>query len=172
MSKRVVLKEVVCSFPHVFKPNTKFGPDGKREITILLHKENNKSDIEVINRHIDSLRSRCSKPIYADKICLKDGDTSGRTEYFNHYVIKGASSKVIPVVDTRKNQLDEFTCDIQGGDIVNVVFNLWLQDNAYGQRVNCALEAVQYVSRGAAFTSNAVDAFDVFDINFENSEEF
>jgi len=163
MSKHV-LKNVVCSFPHVFKANTKFGPDGKREITAMLHKEKHADVIKVIKADIEQMKNSCAKGVPDNNICLKDGDAPdcNRPEYAGHYTIKSSSAKIVPVYDVRKDLLDENTCDLQGGDIVNVSINLWLQDNAYGQRINAQLNGVQYVKEGERFGGggNVSDDFD------------
>ena len=173
MSK-FVIKEVVCSFPHVFKPNTKFGPDGKREITIMLHKENHAELISSIQADIKEMQSKSSKPIPSDKICLKDGDESGRDEYQGHYTIKATSAKIVPIYNVKKDLLDADTCDVQGGDIVNASINLWLQDNSYGQRVNASLNGVQYVKEGSRFGGggNTADDFELYDGLLGDDDDF
>jgi len=162
MSK-FVAKEVVCSFPHVFKANTKFGPDGKREVTIMLHKEKNAELITQIKADIESMKSESSKAIPDDKICLKDGDVSGREEYVGHYTIKATSNKIIPIYNVRKELLDIETCDMQGGDIISASINLWLQDNTYGQRVNASLNGVQYIKAGERFGGSSDPSSDFED---------
>jgi len=173
MSKFVV-KEIVCSFPHVFKANTKFGPDGKREVTLMLNKKKDAELITQIKADIEVMKGESSKAIPDDKICLKDGDDSDRAEYAGHYTIKATSNKIIPVYDIRKDLLDENTCDVQGGDIISASINLWLQDNTYGQRVNASLNGVQYIKAGERFggSSDPKGDFDVYDGLTDDSGDF
>jgi hypothetical protein len=44
-----------------------------------------------------------------------------------------------------------------GGCYVNASVRLWVQDNAFGKRVNCALAAVQFAGEGKAFGDAPVD---------------
>ncbi len=176
MSK-FIAKNVICSFPHVFTANTKFGPDGKREITILLNKSDHADLIDSIKADIEEMKAKSSKPISDDKICLKDGDITGsRPEYAGHYTIKASSGKIVPVVDFKKDLLDQNTCDMQGGDIVNVSINLWLQDNSYGQRVNAQLNAVQYIKSGGenrfGDTNSGVEDFDMEQGLTDDADDF
>ena len=176
MSK-FIAKNVICSFPHVFTPNTKFGPDGKREKTIMLNKSDHADLIDSIKADIEDMKAKSSKPIADDKICLKDGDDAGsRDEYKGHYTIKASSSKIVAVVDVKKDLLDQNTCDMQGGDTVNASINLWLQDNSYGQRVNAQLNAVQYIKSGGdnrfGDTSSGVNDFDIEDGVTDDADDF
>ena len=176
MSK-FVAEKVVCSFPHIFKANTKFGPDGKREVTLMLDKVKNADLIAKIQLDINTMKKESSKAIPDDKICLKDGDLSDRNEYQGHYTIKATSSKIVPVYNVRKDLLDADTCDIQGGDIVSASVNLWLQDNSWGQRINASLNGVQFVKEGARFggssdVSEDFGIFNQFDDDSDDNEDF
>ena len=49
------------------------------------------------------------------------------------------------------------------GNFYNAILRIWPQDNNFGKRLNCSLEAVQYVSPGERFGAKAVDVSSEFD---------
>ena len=158
---------VRASFPHIFKPNTKFGPDGKREVILMLHKEKHADLIAALTKEIDSFKAQIKGGIPSDMICLKDGDLTDRPEYAGHMIIKPTSKKVVPVFDRNRDLLDSSTGEINGGDWINCQFNLWLQNNPYGVRVNSQLEGVQFIKAdsfgGGKDVDDVKNAFDVID---------
>jgi len=168
MGKKIVLQNVQCSFPSVFRPNTKFGPDGKREITLLLNKTEHQSTIKQIEGYIQQMLGRVGNSSSVN-ICFKDGDMSGRDENFNHYTIKATNSEPIMVVDGRKRQLTEYDVEITGGDWVNAVIELYSYNHDFGSGVACKIIAVQYIKKGEFVKQSAIDSFNVFDIDGEPS---
>ncbi len=162
-NKDVMIKKVTCVFPHVFNPNTKFGPDGKREITLLLHKVDDLKQIQKIKNEIAKLSTKTKKALTAETICLKDGDLSGRSEQFGYYTIKATSKFEVPIVNGLRKPITIDDQDIKGGDLVSCVIRLWLQDNIYGTRVNCNLLALQWIKEGDKKSSALVNSFDLCD---------
>tara|TARA_R110002050_G_scaffold4748_2_gene22691 strand:+ start:652 stop:1167 length:516 start_codon:yes stop_codon:yes gene_type:complete len=170
MKNELMLKNVTCVFPHVFNPNTQFGPEGKREITLLLHKVNDLKQIQAIKKKITTLSSATKNALTADTICLKDGDLSGRSEQFGYYAIKATSKAEVPIVNGLKKPITMFDQEIKGGDFVSCIIGLWLQDNTYGTRVNCNLLALQWLKKGDSNADALVNSFELCDSNDDDDE--
>lgn len=82
-----------------------------------------------------------------------------------HYL--SATNKVRPtVVDRDKTPLTEADGRPYAGCYVNVVLEIWAQDNSYGQALRATLKGVQFFRDGEAFsggTAASADDFDAFD---------
>lgn len=165
---KIKLHNVRLSFPSLFRKAVFNGDETKFEGTFLLDKEQHADKIAEIKAAIaaaikDGLKGA---KLPADKICLKDGDDSGRAEYEGHYTIKGANGKRPLVIDRDKTPLTEDDNRIYSGCYVNAIIELWVQNNQWGKRINCNLLAVQFFKDGEPFgdggVSASVDDFDAF----------
>ena len=128
MSGKIKLSNVRLSFPSLFRKAQFQGEETKHEATFMLHKERDADKIEEIKRAIqakikDDLKGA---KIPSDKICLKDGDESGRDEYVGHYTIKAANNKRPKVIDRDKTPLTEDDGKPYSGCYVNAVIDLSL----------------------------------------------
>jgi Protein of unknown function (DUF2815) len=97
------------------------------------------------------------------KICLNDGNDKEYDGYEDMWVIS-AANKIRPTVVDQKNR--PITADdgsIFGGCYVNAVIGWWAQDNKWGKRINCTLDAVQLLRSGEPLGIQVVgaEAFDV-----------
>jgi hypothetical protein len=64
--------------------------------------------------------------------------------------------------------LDEIQASIVKGATVNALVTLWYQNNQYGQRVNCILNAVQFAKESQTATKD----FESFFSQLDNEEPF
>ena len=168
MSK-IKIQAARLSFPSLFRKATFEGQETKFEATLMLHKEDHADTIKEIKAQIakgikENLKGA---KVASDKICLKDGDESGRDEYAGHYTLKAANNKRPKVIDRDKTPLTEEDDKLYSGCYVNSVIDLWYQSNAYGKRVNANLLGVQFHSDGETFESGSTaddDDFDDFEV--------
>jgi len=173
MSGKIKLSNVRLSFPSLFRKAEFNGETTKHEATFMLHKERDADKIAEIKKAIevkikDDLKGA---KVPADKICLKDGDESGRDEYAGHYTIKAANNKRPKVIDRDKSPLVEDDGKPYSGCYVNAVVDLWSQNNSYGRRINANLLGVQFFKDGEPFESGSTADDDDFD-EFEIGDDF
>ena len=160
-----MLKNARLSFPSLFSTAKFSGEDtGKYEATFLLNKEKNKKEIERLKAVIEEgLKSELKvKALPEDKICLKDGDASGRPEYEGHYYIKASTKKRPPVFAKDKSIIAEDDDIIYSGCYVNGLVGLWFQNNQYGKRINANLFGIQFAKDGEPF-GTSIDVTDDFE---------
>lgn len=163
------------SYPHVFeRSNGMNGKEGKYELTLLVPKSNDLSDLK---KRIDKVGTEAfgaawsviskKKPIikdgdeYADekKAVGKDGEV-----YRGHWYFRTGTSKRIPVVGPDKGALDKGDDAFYGGCYAraNVTPASYEADGSKG--VTLYLNAVQKVKDGERFGgSEGVDPDAVFD---------
>ena len=170
---KIKLQNVRLSFPSLFRKAQFQGEETKYEATFMLHKEQHADTIKEIKNAIDAAIKENLKgaKLPADKICLKDGDESGRDEYEGHYTIKAANSKRPKVIDRDNSPLTEDDGKPYSGCYVNAVIELWAQNNGYGKRINANLLGVQFAKDGEPFASGEVASDDDFDL-VEGSDDF
>lgn len=167
MSK-IILKNVRVSFPSLFKKGSFNGEETKYEATFLLNKEEHADSIAEIKAQIADLVKVNLKgaKVPADKLCLRDGDEVEYDGYAGCYSIKCSTKKRPIVIDRDRSPLTEDDGKPYGGCYVNASIDLWVQNNAYGKRVNSTLLAVQFAKDGAPFADGStgdVNDFDMLD---------
>lgn len=165
MSGKIKLKNVRLSFPSLFRKAQFQGEETKYEATFMLDKEEHADEIAEIKAQVkDAIKEHLKgAKVPADKICLKDGDESGRDEYEGHYTIKCSNNKRPKVIDRDKSPLAEDDGRPYSGCYVNAVLDLWAQNNSYGKRINANLLGVQFFKDGEPFESGSVANDDDFD---------
>ncbi len=111
----------------------------------------------------------------ADKLCLRDGDEESYDGYAGMMFVSASSPEDRPpgVVDRNPNKiLTKRDGKPYSGCYVNVVLNIWCQDNEYGKRINASLECVQFVKDGEAFGAQQVDPRSAFaDLGDDDSDD-
>lgn len=167
MSK-IILKNVRVSFPSLFKKGSFNGEETKYEATFLLNKEEHADSIAEIKAQIADLVKVNLKgaKVPADKLCLRDGDEVEYDGYAGCFSIKCSTKKRPIVIDRDRSPLTEDDGKPYGGCYVNASIDLWVQNNAYGKRVNSTLLAVQFAKDGAPFADGStgdVNDFDMLD---------
>jgi hypothetical protein len=157
---KLTLKNVRLSFPHLFQKATFSGNETKFEATFLLHKESQADQIKALKTAIaEKLKTDLKgAKLAADKICLRDGDEVAYDGYAGHFSIKASNNKRPVVIDRDKSPLTEDDNRIYAGCYVNVIVELWAQDNQYGKRINANLLGVQFAKDGEPFGDGGVSA--------------
>jgi hypothetical protein len=171
---KIKLQNVRLSFPSLFRKAQFQGEETKFEATLMLHKDTHAAVIEEIKKAIAEKVKVDLKgaKLPSDKICLKDGDESGRDEYEGHYTIKASNGKRPKVLDRDKTPLGEDDGKPYSGCYVNAVIELWAQNNGYGKRVNANLLGVQFYKDGEPFESGATADDDDFDDFGGDADDF
>lgn len=167
---KIMLKSVVLSFPSLFKEGSFNGNGtGKYEATFLLPKSDTKTYGKVKDL-IDELKSQNKNiKVPNNKLFVIDGDESGDEVTEGYWVIrtgKNISKGRVTLLDRDKSQLTEEDGKLYGGAVVNASIGAWIQDNAYGKRINGNLYGIQFVKDGEQLGGGSVDVtedFDAFD---------
>ena len=173
MSK-IILKNVRISFPDLFKLGSFNGEETKYGATFLLNKEEHAGSIAEIKAQIADLIKVNLKGVKvpADKLCLRDGDDVEYQGYAGCYSIKCSTKKRPIVIDRDRSPLTEDDGKPYGGCYVNASIDLWVQNNAYGKRINSTLLAVQFAKDGTPFSDNSRGDVNDFDILDDDSDMF
>lgn len=163
---KIKISNARLSFPSLFKMAS-FGGEStnKYEATFILDKTEHAAVIKQIQTAIDTLaRTELKGKVAADKLCLKDGDELGRSEFEGKFTIKASTKKRPLVIDRDKTPLAEEDGRPYAGCYVNGIVTLWAQNNQYGKRINAQLDGVQFHADGEPFGDGgvSVDEFDAF----------
>ncbi len=150
----IMIPKARVSFPHLFTPPVINGEEGKCGAVLMLDPATHAAEIKKIEDAIAALCKEKNKgrKLPSDKLCLRDGDDKGRSEYEGLHVLS-ANSRGKPLVlrGDGKTRIEEATDSaIYAGCFVNAKIRLWFQDNQYGKRVNAELVAIQFAVHGAA----------------------
>ncbi len=169
---KLKLTNVRLAFPALFEAKTVNG-EGKPAFGASLLIDPADPQVKTINTAIEA----CAKEKWgakaevllkqmraADKVCLHDGDLKASYEGFAGNLFVSARNPVRPtVLDSDKTPLVAADGKPYAGCYVNVVLDLWAQDNKYGKRVNASLSGVQFLRDGDSFTGGGAAGDDEFD---------
>lgn len=146
------LKAVRISYPHLFEPFS-FQGRGKAKYSakFLISKAEQGDLVKTIADAMKAMASESFKDKKlppADKLCLRDGDQSGREEEAGYWVLSASDDRRPVVVDRNRSPVVAEDDLIYAGCFVNAKVRLWAQDNQYGRRINANLMGVQFVKDG------------------------
>lgn len=165
----VMLRNVRLGFPTLFVPKC-FGnendPAKATYSVICMIPKTDTASIDAVRAAMNAAYKATwptnGPKLPADKVCLKDGDDTDPEPNHGHMLLSARSKKRPVVVGPNKAPLTEADGVIYGGCYGNVLVRIWAQDSTWGKRLNCSVEAVQFVKDGERFGSAPVSA-DVFD---------
>lgn len=172
---KLKLNNVRLAFPALFEAKTVAG-EGKPSFSAALLIDPADPQVKAINAAVEATATEkwsAKAPALikqmraADKICLHDGDLKATYDGFPGNLFISARNPVRPtVLDVDKTPLVESDGKPYAGCYVNVILELWAQDNQYGKRVNATLMGVQFAKDGDAFSGGgAADAGDFDDVS-------
>ena len=164
---QVTLKNVRLSFPHLFEPQASDNGEPKYNATFIL--EPNSPNAKALKAAVEAVakekwKDKADGTLAAlrktDKVCYREHEKTNQSgevyEGFEGMHFVTASDKARPtVVDRDRTPLTAADGKPYGGCYVNVVLDIWPQDNTYGKRVNASLKAVQFSKDGDAFGGSA-----------------
>lgn len=164
----IALHSVRISYPHLFEPFS--GPDNgkpKYSAKFLIPKSNT----ALVKQIADAIKALCAaeasdkKVPPADKLCLRDGDLSGKEEEAGHWTLSASDDGRPVVVDQKRNPVVAEDELFYPGCVVNAKVRLWYMSNKYGKRVPANLLGVQFVKDGPRLGSGRVrqSADEMFD---------
>lgn len=175
---KVNLSNVRLSFPHLFVPQA--SSDGKGEpkynCTAIVDPES--ANAKALAKAVEAVAkekwgekaaSTLSVLRKGDKVCYREepkvnqsGDVYSGFEGM-HWV--SCSDKVRPtVIDRDKSPLTSADGKPYGGCYVNLILDVWAQENQHGKRINASLKGVQFVKDGDAFSGGSAASVDEFDV--------
>lgn len=166
---------VRASYPHLDKPYA--GEDGgepKYGIVGLLDKKTQKAGILLLKKAIKQFQAENKYTCASDKLCLKDGNESGKEENNGMYTISARESKRPKVRDADSELVegtDEILNLIYGGCYVDLMIKFWKQANKFGKRVNANLVSVRFREDGEAFGEGRIDDSALWDDEESLEEE-
>ena len=145
------LVNVRISYPHLFEPKA-FQNNGnpKYSARFLLNKEEHADLIKQIATKCRALAAESykDKKLPApDKLCIRDGDHSGKDEEVGYWTLNASESGRPVVVNSDLTPLVAEDDVIFPGCRVNAKISLWAQDNSYGRRINANLLGVQFAGK-------------------------
>lgn len=177
---KVRLNNVRLAFPSLFEAKTVNG-EGKPAFSAAFLLEKNHPDVKALEAAIESVAKDKWGAKAADilkslraagKTALKDGDTKAEYAGFSGNYFVSARNAVRPtVINSDKTPLTESDGKPYGGCYVNVIVELWAQDNSFGKRINASLGGVQFVRDGEAFSGGGATSADEFDVVTETADD-
>lgn len=162
----ILVKNVRCSYPHVFKPSSFEGSEPAYSITGLMPKaDSHKAIHALLLKQIEKVMADAKiKALPADKKFLRDGDETDKPENEGCWTLSAREKKRPAVRDRDKSVLSSEDADkIYGGCYVNILIRPWAQNNQFGKRVNSNLVAVQFVKDGEAFGEGRISDAEIDD---------
>lgn len=173
---KVKLTNVRLSFPSLFTPSSFKGSKPAYSGTFLLNKVKDKRQILKVKKVIAEVAKAEWKTKVPKRLetPLRDGDEKEDLDGYGEDVmfITGRSYDPIPIIDAARNTLTEDDRKIYSGCYVHVVLRIWAQDNEWGKRINCSLQALMFSKDGERFAGGeVVDAEEEFADLLEEAED-
>lgn len=182
---RVKLNDVRLCFPNLFTPKT-VGEHGNVKFSAAFPVVPGSKNNEVLNAAIMEV----SKAQWKDKaaVILKELTAKGKVCFMQEALSKegkvydgfegmytfNASNTAKPlVVDKDRSLLTEEDGKPYAGCYVNVIVDIWAQDNKYGKRINAQLCGVQFFRDGDAFSGGGKlnpEEFDSLEVGADATE--
>lgn len=174
---KVHMKDVRLSYPQLFKARAFGDGDGEPAFSAeFLVSKDTKLGQKIIAAVEDAIEEAKYKKwgddpkkwpkISKDKPFFKDGDDPDyeRPETEGHMIVSARNLKKPRVLGIDKEDLHESDGVIYAGCYVDAIVRVWAQDNKWGKRVNCSLEAVRFRRDGDAFGAAPIDPDEFEDI--------
>ena len=100
----------------------------------------------------------------ADRLPVHNGDTKPNSAGYPGKLYVNAANKIRPVViDANKGALTAADGRPYSGAVVNVILDIWPQDNKFGKRINASLLGVQFVRDGEKLAGGSTATADDFE---------
>ncbi len=180
----IILKHVQTSYLYCFEPQTNVDDNGnttkKFKCTSLLDKVKHKAEIAKLQALLTERQKEVFKSrLPADRLCLRDGDLTGKDEYEGKWILVASEREDNPpaTLDRDGKRVVKKSDDkLYSGCIANVMVRLWDQGaggkpNKGGKRINANFLGIQWVGEGERFSSvNRPKADEMFDSEGEVEE--
>lgn len=150
------------AFPDIFEPNK----DGKFAAAFIFPPDH--PGIEALKKVVQEVGAAKWGPKWAqigkelkagDNLLIHNGDSKASYVGYEGNLFFNANNTVRPtVVDRDRSPLVAADGKPYSGCYVNVIIDVWAQDNQYGKKVNAQLQGIQFVKDGEAFSGGGVAA--------------
>lgn len=166
MSKVITLKNARLSFPQIWTPKAYMeGQTPKFSANFLLDKDKDSAQIDALKSAIkaaavEGFNGQIPKGL---KTFLGNGEDKAYDGYENAMFVSCSARQRPVVIDRDRTPLVEEDGRPYAGCYVNAALSLWVQNNQWGKRVNCNLNAIQFVKDGDSFGGNSLAVESVFD---------
>lgn len=154
------------SFPNIFEP--KASENGNLQFSAAFLFSPDHPGVAGLNVVIDEVGKAkwgakwptIKKELTAgDKLLTHDGNSKASLAGYEDNLFFNAYNTVRPtVVDRDRSPLTKQDGKPYSGCYVNVIIDVWAQENQYGKRVNAQLQGVQFVKDGEAFSGGGTSA--------------
>lgn len=175
---RIQLKRVRLSYPALFRPKG-FGKNNDGEpayqAAFLIDPEDKlgrKNEDLIVDAIEEAKIKKWGDKIpklKQDKICFREGDED-KPEEDGMMVLSARNYKKPKVLDRDKEEVVEADGIPYAGCYVDAIVRIWVQDNEYGKRINCSLEAVRFREDGEPFGAPPVDPDEFDDLDDEDDD--
>lgn len=173
------ISNVRASYPHVGKKWAKKSTDTPAfSITGILANSTHAEAIKMLRDEAERVRKegKLSTSLKDSLYCIRDGDIEKKPEYADSWIIAMRETQRPAVLQRDKTQFDdadEIEETIQPGSRIDLMGQMWSQDNEHGQRVNCSLRGVRYLRMidGEEIGEGAMDAETVAS-SFDDDDDF
>lgn len=157
-----VIKNVRLSYLFCFEPQTnvdaKTGKVTKKyKVTGIMPNDTHAEEIKYLRDYMTKVQKDVFKArLPADKLCLRDGDQSGKDEYENAWIFVASEREDNPPacldIDG-KRQVKKSDDKLYSGAWGNIRVRLWTQNNDFGKRINANFLGVQWVREDDKFSA-------------------
>lgn len=101
----------------------------------------------------------------SNQVCLRDGDDESYDGFEGMMYVSANNGKRPQIVDRDPSvPIIEADDKVYSGCIVNATLRIWAQDSDWGKRLNCSVEAVQFVAAGERVGAKAVVPEEEFEV--------
>jgi len=171
VDSKLRLTNVRLSFPALFRAKS-FKPDQEPSYSasFIMNKVEDADQIQEIRRVMtDVAKEKWGNNIPKGiKLCLRDGAEPGKEDVDGYgpevMFVSSSSRKKVPIVDGSLAPITEEEGKVYAGCYVNASVRFWAQDNEFGKRINCQLNAVQFAFDGEAFGEAPVKVEEEFEV--------
>lgn len=177
---KINLKNVRLAFPELWEAKTVNG-EGKPAFSatgLLPRNHPQVKEIEAAQEEVGKAKwgtkwPQVKKEIAANnRAALKDGDAKASyAGYAEHWFVSARNETRPTVIDRDRTQLTQKDGKPYSGCYVNMIIELWAQDNNYGKRINASLAGVQFLKDGEPFSGGRPAGADEFDDLSDQGEE-
>jgi hypothetical protein len=174
---QITLNKVRLAFPNLFEPKSINGGASRYGATLIIEpgSANAKAVIKAMQEAAkakwgDKGEATYKKLVADKRVCYRTEERTNKEgdvyDGFEGMHSLNASNKVRPlVIDRDKSPLTADDGKPYGGCYVNVMIDIWAQDNkdpTIGRRLNATLMGVQFAADGDSFGSSNVATVDAF----------
>lgn len=158
----IIVKGVRLSYLHCFEPQTNVDPKTGRvtkkfKVTGIMPNDTHKEAIAELRRILtDRQKADFKARLPADKLCLRDGDQSGKDEYADSWILVASEKEENPPAcldRDGKTKVKKSDDKLYSGATGNIMVRFWSQNNDWGKRINANFLGVQFIAHGEKFSS-------------------